>query len=79
MGLLTYLGNEYTMIDPQDSEENRTNILEPFDIDRPLPGFIKSLQYIQHITEEGGQPISDSNMVMVFYNRMKETGMVNYV
>ena len=46
MQLLTYLGNEYTMIEPHKFEENQNRLSEPLNMDRPLSVFIKSLQNI---------------------------------
>ena len=36
-------------------KENRNNLLEAFDMDRPFPVYIKYLQDIQNYAEEGGQ------------------------
>ena len=47
-------------------------------MDRPFPVYIKSLQDIQNYAKEGGQPITNDSMVTMFYNRMKETGIVDY-
>ena len=47
-------------------------------MDRPFPVYIKSLRDIQNYAEEGGQPITNDGMVTAFYNRMKDTGMVDY-
>jgi hypothetical protein len=78
MELITYLGDEYATIEPHELEENRNKLSDPFDMDRPFPVYIKSLQDIQNYAEEGGQPITNDSMVTAFYNRMKETGMVDY-
>ena len=78
MELLTYLVNEYATIDPHKLEENRNKLSDPFDMDIPFPVYIKSLQDIHNYAEEGGQPITNDSMVTAFYNRMKETGMVDY-
>ena len=78
MDLLTYLGDEYVAIESNDLDENRNKISDPFDMDIPLPVFIKALQDIHNFSEEGGQQIEDASMVMDFFNRMKESGMVEY-
>ena len=78
MEILTYLGDEYATIEPHELEENRNKLSDPFDMDKPFPVYIKSLQDIQNYAEEGGQPITNDSMVTAFYNRMKETGMVDY-
>ena len=40
--------------------------------------YIKTLQDIKNFAEEGGQPIDDASMAVAFFNRMKETGVVEH-
>ena len=46
MEMLTYLGNEYATIDPHELEENRNKLSDLFDMDKPIPVYIKALQDI---------------------------------
>ena len=59
------------MTEPHELEYKCNKLSDPFDMDRLISVFIKSLQDIQNLSEEGGQPINDTSMVMAFFNRMK--------
>ena len=76
--IITNLFKEYGQVEYQDLVENRSNLSEPWDANRPLQELVQHVKEIQEFANDGGRKISNKNIVENIYTLVYNTGLFYY-